>query len=364
MSSRTLPRRTLAAATTYDLDGLRTVIDEQYTPPDRLTVSAFTKLGAEKRQQWLTARDTHHGRSHVVMTEAMGQAFTDIHLLSLLNRFRPNDREIYLISGPAGLGKTTIARRVGVNFERDYTNRSPDYRRHDECPVVMVTTPAKCTPTALDKALLGFMHYTYPEARTHERLKTVVVKALRDKRVQLVIIDDLHRLRPGAQRSSLETADLLKEYFDLSTCTFVFLGIDLTASGFFEGDAGQQILNRGALLTLERCANTAGPKREEWRGVVGGLEDNLRLLRHRRGTLTTDGMLQSLYTRTHGSLGALNKLLQTAATYAATIPDPATDHLREHGIVGYEKIDLALLKKIKTVAAEKFHSEPVEASEQ
>ncbi|MBA5846873.1 TniB family NTP-binding protein [Gordonia amicalis] len=350
-------------STTYDLEGLRAVVAEDYTPPERLTVSAFKKLSTNKREQWLAAREAHHGRSHVVLTDALGQAFTDISILSLLNRYRPNDREVYIISGSAGLGKTTIARKIGVNFEHDYGVRFPDYQRNDECPVVMITTPAKCNPTALDKALLGFMHYSYPEGRTHERLKSVVVKALRDKRVQLVIIDDLHRLRSGTQISSLETADLLKEYFDLSTCTFVFLGIDLTATGFFEGNAGQQILNRGALLTIDRCSNVAGAKHNEWRGIVAGLEDNLRLLNHRRGTLTTDAMLESLYTLTHGSLGAVNKLLQTAAMYASTVADPATEDLRDLGIVGKESIDKAMLKKIKTVAAEQFFTVAVEASE-
>lgn len=255
-----------------------------------------------------------------------------------------------MINGPAGLGKTTIARQVAVNFERKYRERHPDYLRNDECPVLMVATPAKCSPTAFDKALLTFLHYSYPDIYSHERLKSRVVHALHDKRVQLVIIDDLHRLR-STGKLTLETADLLKEYFDLSVCTFIYLGINLTTSGFFEGDAGQQILNRGSLLTLERCGNERGDRQREWRAIVGALESNLRLLRHRPGALTSPRMLQELYDRTLGRLGALNKLLQTAAMYATTIEDADTANLREFGIIGRERIDLQVLRAVKSVAS-------------
>lgn len=344
------PTKTRRAATAYDLDGLRAAVNDSYSPPPQITVSAFKKLDKNSREEWLLNRTAHHGRSFVVLTDAMGQAFTDIHLLSELNRFRPDDREVYMINGPAGLGKTTIARQVAVNFERKHRERHPDYLRNDECPVVMVATPAKCSPTAFDKALLTFLHYSYPDVYTHERLKSRVVHALRDKRVQLVIIDDLHRLR-STGKLTLETADLLKEYFDLSTCTFIYLGINLTTSGFFEGDAGQQILNRGSLLTLQQCSNEKGDRQREWRAIVGGLESNLRLLRHRPGSLTNARMLQELYDRTLGRLGALNKLLQTAAMYAATIEDPETEDLREFGIVGRERIDLGILRAVKSVAS-------------
>ena len=142
--------RTRRAATAYDLDGLRAAVNDVYSPPATLTLGAFKKLDGASRDEWLQNRIAHHGRSFVVLTDAMGQAFTDIHLLSEMNRYRPDDREVYMINGPAGLGKTTIARQVAVNFERKYRERHPDYLRNDECPVLMVATPAQCSPTAFD----------------------------------------------------------------------------------------------------------------------------------------------------------------------------------------------------------------------
>lgn len=354
-------RRRAPIVTAYDLEGLRAAVDDLYTPPQRLTVAGFTKLGKSRREQWLHDRNVHHGRSVVVGTAPMGKAFTDIHAMCELNRYRPDDREVYLITGRAGLGKTTIARNVALNFERAYRHRRPDYRRDDECPVVMVATPAKCTPTAFDKAVLTFLHYSFPDRHTHERLKVTVVEALRNKRVQMVIIDDLHRLRCNA--AGLETADLLKEYFDLTACSYIYLGINLTSSGFFDGDAGQQILNRGALQTLTPCSNERGQSREEWRAIVAGLENNLRLLRHTPGILTSDAMLQTLYSRTNGSLGALNKLLQRAAFHAATVEDPHTDKLRKYGVVGSERIDKSLVAATTPMAAIDLHSQPVRADD-
>lgn len=104
-------------------------------------------------------------------------------------------------------------------------------------------------------------------------------------------------------------------------------------------------------MTLQQCSNEKGDRQREWRAIVGGLESNLRLLRHRPGSLTNARMLQELYDRTLGRLGALNKLLQTAAMYAATIEDPETEDLREFGIVGRERIDLGILRAVKSVAS-------------
>ncbi|MFM9378081.1 TniB family NTP-binding protein [Gordonia sp. VNK21] len=336
--------------TIYDLDGHRRAVQQHTEAPAALSVAGLKRLPADEREQWLADRDEHHGHSHVVMTNAMIEAFNDVHILTGLNWHRPDDREVYLISGPAGSGKTTIGRSIAREFERQYATKHPGYLSSGEIPVVVIATPARCSPTAFDKAILTFMHHPFPDSFTHDKLKAQVIHALRSHHVQLVIIDDLHRLK---QRSalSIETSDLLKEYLDLSTASYVYMGVNLTASGFFNGDAGSQIASRGALLQLQPFTNEPGPAREEWCNVVSALESNLRLLRHRPGALTTQKMLALLYNRTRGSINALNKLLQTAAIRATTIPDTATEDLRNLGIIGKERIDLQLLRSIKSVAA-------------
>lgn len=338
------------AVTVYDLDGQRRAVRECIEVPEKITLAAFKRMSTANRKAWLQDREAHHGRSHVVETPAMIEAFGDVHLMMKLNKFRPDDRELYLISGRPGSGKTTIARSIGREHEKHYAAQYPRYRSSGEIPVVFVATPAKCSPTAFDHAVLTFMHHSYPDNFTHQKLKARVVQALRNHRVQLVIIDDLHRLKPTSN-SNIETSDLLKEYFDLSTATFIYIGVNLTTSGFFRGSAGQQILNRGSLLELEPFSNELGPARDQWRRVVSELEDNLRLLRHTRGTLTSTTMLALLYNRTHGSLNALNKLLQTATERATTIPDDTTKTVRNLGIVGKERIDIDLIRTIKPMAA-------------
>lgn len=340
----------VASTTVYDLDGHRDSVRRHPVAPEILTVAAFKRLTSEEQTQWCADRDLHHCRSHTVTTSAMISAFNDVHVMAALNRYRPDDREVYIISGPAGAGKTTIGRSIGREFERQYERRHPDYLSSGEVPVVVIATPARCSPTAFDRALLTFMHHPYPPSFTHEKLKPHVIGALRDNRVQLVIIDDLHRLTARTM-SNIETGDLLKEYLDLSTASYIYMGVNLTTSGFFSGEAGSQIASRGALLELHPFSNEPGPARAEWKALIGDLEANLRLLRHRPGTLTKPRMLALLYRRTGGSINALNKLLQTAAIRATTIPDEATDDLREMGIVGSERIDSALIRTIKPVAA-------------
>lgn len=346
----TRTRASTPETTIYDLDGHRRAVQARAEPPPLLTLPKYKKLSADVREQWLADRDIHHGRSHIVETAAMAEAFNDVHLLTMLNRRRPDDREIYLVSGPAGSGKTTIARCIGREVERHYAQRNPGYMSSAEIPVAIVTTPARCSPTSFDKALLTFLRHPYPAGYTHEKLKSHVIAALRNHKVQLVIVDDLHRLKMRSY-ASIETSDLLKEYLDLSTATYVYMGVNLTASGFFRGDAGRQIASRGALLELHPFTNEPGPARTEWTAVIAALEGNLRLLRHRPGTLTTPRMLELLYNRTRGSISALNKLIQTASLRATLIPDKTTSDLRDLGVIGRERIDMTLLKGIKSVAA-------------
>ena len=345
----------------YEVEGFRKLVDDDYSPPPPLTRARFRKLSDAEQHQWLEARLEHLGRPVLVQTNDMTRVFNQMWSLMVMNR-HAIDRRVGIVSGQSGVGKTTIVRTAGVLHERAVKRKFPDYRECGRIPVVMVDVPAKCTCRAIDKAFLDFLHVPYRERAAHDELKHQVVRALAGRRTELIVIDDLQRLNTRVA-DGIDASDLLKEYHDLVPATFVFAGMHLDSAGFFSGDSGTQILNRGALTEILPYSDSNDEQRQRWLGLVDAVESDLRLLNHSRGTLARPTTAQYLFDRTGGSIAALTILIQFAAVRAAYEAGPPSDTDTDTAVPP-ERITRSLLRSVATTAAGEMRAQQATAAKQ
>ncbi|WP_435834586.1 TniB family NTP-binding protein [Streptomyces abikoensis] len=100
--------------------------------------------------------------------------------------------------------------------------------------------------------------------------------------VRLLLIDEIHRLNPGT--TSAETADLLKDLTERIQATFVYAGIDVTATPLLTGVRGEQLAARASLVDWAPFPARDG-MHEPFRNLVRALENALDLRHHRPGNL-------------------------------------------------------------------------------
>ncbi|MEV7595664.1 hypothetical protein AB0O42_35935, partial [Streptomyces sp. NPDC089922] len=159
--------------------------------------------------------------------------------------------------------------------------------------------------------------------------------------VRLVLIDEIHRLTPRTTNGA-GAADFLKDLTEKIRATFVYAGIDVTATQLFTGTAGAQLAGRAQLIdcdplpattpadranstttssrssTGEKTAgggrNGAAVVTRPFRETVTAMENALDLDHHRPGSLAR--LAPYLHQRTAGRIGSLSRLLRRAAITA------------------------------------------------
>ncbi len=126
-------------------------------------------------------------------------------------------------------------------------------------------------------------------------------------------VDEIHNLNLATQAGA-EASDQLKYLSERIPATFVLAGIDVAASGLFNGVRGQQIAGRYTVSDTEPFAYGTSAQRQSWRKLVASLEDALQLHRHKPGSLVKlDGYLHE---RTDGAIGSLSQLVRGASIEA------------------------------------------------
>ncbi|GGY50850.1 hypothetical protein GCM10010384_66020 [Streptomyces djakartensis] len=130
--------------------------------------------------------------------------------------------------------------------------------------------------------------------------------------VQLVLIDEIHRLNPGTTTGA-QTADLLKDLTERLPATFVYAGINVTDTPLFTGTRGAQLAGRATLVTCGPLPARHGT-RHPFRDVITDIENALDLHHHKTGTLPRHAPY--LHQRTAGRIGSLTRLIRQAAITA------------------------------------------------
>ncbi|MEV7144672.1 TniB family NTP-binding protein [Streptomyces tauricus] len=256
-------------------------------------------------------RLAYHSQFVTVRTPAIETLSRSVRTLMILGRHQQvTARPSLIVTGPATTGKTTALLEVGRTCHLAHTRRA---RPGDESvPVAYVLVPPGATAKTLACEVARFLGIPVTTRMTTAQITTAVCHTYTAAGVKLVLIDEIHRLNPRTT-SGAEAADWLKDLTERVAATFVYAGIDVTASAVFTGVRGAQLAGRASLIDCGALPARAG-SREPFRELIAALEQALDLTAHRAGSLPK--LAPYLHERTAGRIGSLARLIRQAAIEA------------------------------------------------
>ncbi|MEU7068409.1 TniB family NTP-binding protein [Streptomyces sp. NPDC046161] len=278
-------------------------------------------------------RLAYHSDFVTVRTPAIDTISTTVRTLMVLGRHqRATARPSLIVTGPPTTGKTTALLQVGRTCHLAKTARTGI---RDQMPVAYVLVPPGASAKTLAAEFARFLGIPITHRMTQAQIMTSVCDTYTRAGVPLVMIDEIHRLNPRTSTGA-EATDLLKDLTERIGATFVYAGIDVTATPLFTGTRGAQLAGRATLIDCDAIPARRGPS-HPFRDLVASLEACLDLDQHRPGTLPR--LAPYLHGRTGGRIGSLARLLRQAAITAildnteritkASLEAITLDHLAE-----------------------------------
>lgn len=278
-------------------------------------------------------RLAYHSDFVTVRTPSIDTISTTVRTLMVLGRHqRATARPSLIVTGPPTTGKTTALLQVGRTCHHAETARTGI---RDQMPVAYILVPPGASAKTLAAEFARFLGIPLTHRMTQAQIMTSVCDTYTRAGVRLVMIDEIHRLNPCTSTGA-EATDLLKDLTERIAATFVYAGIDVTATPLFTGTRGAQLAGRATLIDCDTIPARRGTS-QPFRDLVASLEACLDLDRHRPGTLPRQAAY--LHTRTGGRIGSLARLLRQAAITAildnteritkATLEAITLDHLAE-----------------------------------
>ncbi|MFI1386387.1 TniB family NTP-binding protein [Embleya sp. NPDC020886] len=146
----------------------------------------------------------------------------------------------------------------------------PPGTAHARVPVAYVLVPPGATPKALAAEFARYLGVPVTARMTQAQITEAVCHTYHRAGVRLVLIDEIHRLNPRTTTGA-ETADLLKDLTERIAATFVYAGIDVTATPLFSGVRGAQLAGRASLIECGAFPARLG-KREPFTELIAGVE--------------------------------------------------------------------------------------------
>src|SRR5216683_2055864 len=280
---------------------------DTFIPAPRLSLREYQALSPRRR----ALNDLHRTATHVnlrLQETPMSVKVAGLMRGRLQNnavKFMPGTRDGLMINGGGFQGKTETACPAAAAFEDlrrgIYQQLLPGHTpgtRDLFVPVAYCRLPVRATPKALCKTILD------------------VIRELMDLDVTLVLIG------AGIPGSGL----LRGAYVDPRTNQRVFP--DIKRGKSHNDAAATQTERRFDLDDLDPFDYSTPAGITAFLQHLAGIEDQLRLLRSFEGMLTTGGMPEYLFRRTHGIVGLLRRLIEDGRTKAiATSAERLTPEL-------------------------------------
>lgn len=315
---------------TTTLEGWRRFVEAD--PPEftLLDEDRWRSLDERTRMLYNEARIAHHSELVVVTTSAIARINNEGWMLTLLNQREIGARRGLIISGDAATGKTTGVKQLGRTHELRIRDRFGYDDAAARIPVVYVTAPPKGSPRKLAMEFARFLGLpmTMNARMNVTDIADAVCQVLIDARTDIVVVDEIHNLNLET-RAGEDLSDHLKYFTEHLPATFVYAGIDVERSGLFTGTRGKQLAGRCGVVHT-----SAFPYNDEWKSLVAGMENTLRLHRHKPGTLVSEA--KYLHHRTNGMIGSLAHLIRSAAIHAIIDETEAvTKESTQHLLIDY-----------------------------
>ncbi|MFE4824670.1 TniB family NTP-binding protein [Streptomyces sp. NPDC056704] len=260
-------------------------------------------------------RLAYHSSFVTIRTPAISQLATQVRTLMILGRHqRTTARPSLIVTGPAAAGKPTALLHVGRACHLAHTRKNPPPpgTAHAAVPVAYVLVPPGATAKTLITEFARYLGIPTTTRMTQTQITEAVCHTYTHAGVQLVLIDEIHRLNPRTTTGA-QTADLLKDLTERLPATFVYAGINVTDTPLFTGTRGAQLAGRATLIN---CGPLPARHRQHqpFRDVITDIENNLDLTHHKPGTLPAHAPY--LHQRTAGRIGSLTRLIRQAAITA------------------------------------------------
>ncbi|MFE9776494.1 ATP-binding protein [Streptomyces sp. NPDC005931] len=239
------------------------------------------------------------------------------------------------VTGPAAAGKPTALLNVGraCHLARIRKNPAPPGSAH--AAVAYVLVPPGATAKTLITEFARYLGIPVTTRMTQTQITDAVCHTYTQAGVQLVLIDEIHRLNPRTTTGA-QTADLLKDLTERLPATFVYAGINVTDTPLFTGTRGAQLAGRATIITCGPLPARHGT-RHPFCDLITDIENALDLTHHKPGTLPRHAAY--IHQRTAGAIGSLTRLIRQAAITAihdgteritkTTLDAVQLDHLAE-----------------------------------
>ncbi len=252
------------------------------------------------------SRMRHIGSDFIVQTPELLAVQSSIKRVRRRNAFRTWGRNMVLVSGRSGAGKTTAL----VAAARQCIAESRTADEKSALPVLFIDAPANATAKSILRTFLTALDIRMPRSATDAEMQEVFTKHARELNPRVIIVDELHNLA-NRQPATVGAADLLKLLSNELTATFIYSGVNIHLGALMSGEQGIQLAGRSEAHILSSMSSGQQKGRAQWMGLLRAFENQLGLEDHPAGTLGEHA--EYLYKRTGGSIGSLRQLLVDAA---------------------------------------------------
>ncbi|MFI9630871.1 TniB family NTP-binding protein [Streptomyces sp. NPDC052042] len=260
-------------------------------------------------------RLAYHSAFVTIRTPAISTLATQVRTLMILGRHQQTTaRPSLIVTGPAAAGKTTALLHVGRACHLAHIRKdpAPPGSAHTAAPVAYVLVPPGATAKTLITEFARYLGIPVAARMTQTQITDAVCHTYTAAGVQLVLIDEIHRLNPRTTTGA-QTADLIKDLTERLPATFVYAGINVTDTPLFTGVRGAQLAGRATLVGCGPLPARHG-QRQPFRDVITDIENALDLHHHKPGALPAHAPY--LHQRTAGRIGSLTRLIRQAAITA------------------------------------------------
>ncbi|MEU7190286.1 TniB family NTP-binding protein [Streptomyces sp. NPDC045369] len=170
-------------------------------------------------------RLAYHSRFVTIRTSAIDTLAHQARTRMILGRPRPS----LIVTGPAAAGKTTAFLHVGRTCHPRQPTQTPRPARAPP-PSAGGVSAGAARHTAKTLTLEFARYLGIPTARkTTAKITGAVCHPYTAAGVRLVLLDEIHRLNPRTTTNA-QLADLLKDLTESLAATFIYAGIDVTAT--------------------------------------------------------------------------------------------------------------------------------------
>ena len=227
-----------------------------------------------------------------------------------------------LILGDTGVGKTVLARTICETYKS--TRKSEGLHT----PVLFVQTPESPSSIALLEAMLESLGDPMPGAGNKRSKLRRLLKALKDQKVVIVLLDDIQQLVDSNREWLIyDASEGLKTILKMSSVSIVGLGLG-EATLLVKLNEQWERLNQG-LVILPRLQWNDEPSRLQLRAVLKFFQSRLPMFSF--PDLASERMALRFYLASGGLIDYVAKILMQATWDAmdqgrTTI---TTDHLHE-----------------------------------